>query len=251
VTIRFALLYLGAIAAAEIVTVLGNPIGGVALHIFLLLLLVLHSSLAGQDPSHKLYLALSLAPLIRILSLSMPLADIPRIYWYVIIAVPLMVGAFLVVRRLGFSLREVGFTRRGIPLQLVELLAGASAGFLFGLAGYYVLRIPEPLVSSLDVNQMLLLAIILVIAGFAEEVTFRGVMQRCAMEALGRRGWIYVAFLFAILQIGYLSAFHLLFAVAIGLFLGWLVLRTGSIVGVILAHGIINITFYLIAPFWF
>ena len=247
-TIRFALLYLGAIAAAELVTVLVNPIGGVALHIVLLLLLVLHSSLAGQQPGHKLYLALSLAPLIRILSLSMPITDIPRIYWYVIIAVPLMVGAFLVTRRLGFSLRKVGFVRSGIPLQL---LTGGSAGFLFGLAGYYVLKMPEPLVSSLDVNQILLLASVLLIAGFAEEVTFRGVMQRSAMDALGRWGWIYVAFLFAILQIGYLSAFHLLFALAIGLLFGWVVWRTGSIVGVILAHGVINITLYLIAPFFF
>ena len=247
-TIRFSLLYLGAIAAAELVTVLVNPIGGVALYIVLLLLLVLHSSLAGQQPSHKLYLALSLAPLIRILSLSMPLTDIPRIYWSVIIAVPLMVGAFLVIRRLGFSLREVGFARSEISL---ELLMGGSAGLVLGFAGYYVLKMPEPLVSSLDVNQILLPAIIFLIAGFAEGVTFRGVMQRCAMEALGRWGWIYVAFLFAILQIGYLSAFHFLFALAIGLFFGWVVLKTGSILGVTLAHGIINIILYLIAPFLF
>lgn len=248
-TIRFALLYLGAIAAAELVTALVNPIGGIVLDIVLLLLLVLHSSLAGQQPSHKLYLALSLAPLIRILSLSMPLTDIPRIYWSVIIAVPLMVGAFLVIRRLGFSLREVGFARSEIAL---ELLMGGSAGLVLGFAGYYVLQMPEPLVSSLDVNQILLPAIILLVAtGFAEEITFRGVMQRCAMEALGRWGWIYVAFLFAILQVGYLAPFHFLFALAIGLFFGWVVQETGSILGVSLAHGIINIILYLIAPFLF
>jgi hypothetical protein len=178
----------------------------------------------------------------------MPLADIPSIYWPVIIAVPLLVGAFLVIRRLGFSLREVGLARSGIPLQL---LMGGSAGFLLGLAGYYVLKTPEPLVSSLDVNQILLLAGVFLIAGFAEEVTFRGVMQRSAMDALGRWGWIYVAFLFAILQIGYLSVFHCLFALAIGLLFGWVVWRTGSIFGVILAHGVINITLYLIAPFFF
>lgn len=247
-TIRFALLYLGAIAAAELVLALVNPIGGIALDIVLLLLLVLHSSLAGQQPSHKLYLALSLAPLIRILSLSMPLTDIPRIYWYVIVAVPLMVGAFLVTRRLGFSLREVGFARSEISL---ELLMGGSAGLVLGFAGYYVLKMPEPWVSSLDVNQILLPVIILLIAGFAEEATFRGVMQRCAMEALGRWGWVYVAFLFAILQVGYLSSFHFLFALAIGLFFGWVVLKTGSILGVSLAHGMINIILYLIAPFLF
>jgi H+/Cl- antiporter ClcA len=82
----------------------------------------------------------------------MPLTDIPRIYWYAIIAVPLMGGVFLVIRRLGFSLREVGFAQSEIPLQL---LMGVATGFVFGLVGYYVLGMPKPLVSSLEVNQTL------------------------------------------------------------------------------------------------
>jgi len=237
--IRFPLLYLGAIAAADLITALVNPIGGLAFHIVLLLLLVLHSSLAGEHPSHKLYLALSLAPLLRILSLSMPLTDIPRIYWYVIVAVPLMAGAFLVVRRLDFSLGEVGVARSDIPLQL--LMAG-STGYVLGLVGCYILGTPEPLVGSLGVNETLLLPIILlIVTSFTEEIIFRGVMQRSAMEALGAQGWIYVAVVFAILQIGYLSVFHFLFALAIGLLFGWVVRETGSVLGVGLSHGIINI----------
>jgi len=249
VTIRFALLYLGAIATAELVTVLVNPIGGLALDIAILLLLVAHSILAGEHSSHDFYLALSLAPLIRILNLSMPLTNIPKIYWYGIIAVPLSVGAFLVIRRLGLSLREVGITRDEIPLQL---LLGVSVGFALGLLGSWVLKMAEPSVGSLEVNQTLLPAITLLVAtGFAEELTFRGVMQRCAMETLGRGGWIYVAFLFAILQIGYLSPLHFLFALAMGLSFGYLVLKGDSILGVSLAHGITNIVLYLIAPLLF
>lgn len=253
-SIRFPVLYLLGIAAAELVTALINAIAGLAFHLVLLSLLVFHSSLAGPPdwfphPMYKLYLALSLAPLIRILSLSMPLTDIPRTYWYATIAIPLMAAAFLVIRRLDFSLREVGVTWSEIPLQL---LAGGSTGFFLGLVGYYILETSEPLVASLEVNQTLLGATILLVAtGFAEEITFRGVMQRCAMEALGGSGWIYVAFLFAILQIGYLSAFHFLFALAMGLFYGYLVLRGDSILGVSLSHGITNITLCLIAPFLF
>jgi len=251
---RFPVLYLLGIAVAELVTVLISPIAGIAFHFVLLSLLVLHSSLAGPPhwfphPMYKFYFALSLAPLVRILSLFMPLIDIPRIYWYATIAVPLMAAAFLAIRRLGFSLGEVGFTRSEIPLQL---LTGVSTGFIFGLMGYYILKTPEPLVSSLGVNQTLLPAIILLVAtGFAEEITFRGVIQRCATEAVGRRGWIYVAFLFAILQIGYLSALHFLFALAVGLFYGYVVLKGDSILGVSLSHGIANITLCLIAPFLF
>jgi len=254
VSIRFPVLYLLAIAAAELVTVLINSIAGLAFHLVLLSLLVFHSSLAGPPhwfphPMYKFYFALSLAPLVRILSLFMPLIDIPRIYWFATIAVPLMAAAFLAIRRLGFSLGEVGIVRSDIPLQL---LVGGFTGFIFGLVGYYILKPPEPLVAGLEVNQTLLLAIILLIAtGFAEELTFRGVIQRCATEAVGRWGWVYVAFVFAILQIGYLSAFHFLFALAMGLFYGYVVLKGDSILGVSLSHGITNITLCLIAPFLF
>jgi membrane protease YdiL (CAAX protease family) len=240
------------IAAAELVTVLINPIAGLAFHLVLLSLLVFHSSLAGPPhwfphPMYKFYFALSLAPLIRILSLFMLLVDMPRIYLYATIAVPLMAAAFLAIWRLGFSLGEVGIVRSDIPFQL---LIGTFTGFIFGLAGHYILEPPELLVGGLEVNQTLLLAIILLMAtGFAEELTFRGVMQRCATEAMGRRGWVYVAFVFAILQIGYLSVFHFLFALAMGLFYGYAAFKGGSILGVSLSHGITNITLCLVGHF--
>jgi hypothetical protein len=51
---RFPLLYLGAIAAAELVTALVNPIGGIIFHVVLLVLLVYHSSLVSQYACHHM-----------------------------------------------------------------------------------------------------------------------------------------------------------------------------------------------------
>ncbi len=243
---RIALLYLGAITAAELVTALVNPLGGIIFHIVLLLGLVSHASLTARHPSHKFYLALALAPLIRLLSLSMPLTKFPQIYWYGIIAVPLLVATFTVMRRLEFGPGQVGITCKRLPLQLMVALSGIP----FGIAEFYILR-PSPLIDSLTWEGVLLPALILLVGtGFAEELVFRGVMQRSAGEALGRWGWVYIAVFFAALHIGYLSVIECGFVLVVGLFFGWVIQKTGSLLGITLSHGITNIGLYLIIPFF-
>lgn len=241
---KIALLYLVAIAAAEVVTALVNPLGGIVFHIVLLLGLIAHASFTATYPQEELYLALALAPLIRLLSLSMPLTKFPQIYWYAIIAVPLLVAVFAVMRRLDFHPRDVGLTLNWPPIQFLVGLTGIP----FGMIEFHILR-PESLVNSLAWEEVLLPAVILLVAtGFTEELAFRGVMQRSADDALGGWGWVYVAGVFVVLHIGYLSVADLGLVMAVALFFGWISQNTGSIVGVSLSHGITNIVLYLIAP---
>ena len=240
-----ALLYLVAITTAELVTALVSPLGGGILHILLLLGLVSHASFAAKQVQHKVYLALALAPLIRLLSLSMPLTKFPQIYWYAIITVPLLVAVFAVMQRLNLRAREVGLTLNGLPVQLLVGLTGIP----FGIAEFYILR-PDPLVESLAWQAVVLPALILLVGtGFAEELTFRGVMQTSAEEALGRWGWVYIAVVFTVMHTGYLSLADMGLVLLVGLFFGWVVKKTGSLIGVILSHGITNIVLYLIVPF--
>ena len=79
--VRLATLYLVAIVGAEVVTNLFSLVGGVISHAILLTALIVHSSLAAESSSRKLLLALCLAPLTRIMSLSLPLAQFSPIYW--------------------------------------------------------------------------------------------------------------------------------------------------------------------------
>ncbi len=242
---KIALCYLVAIAAAELVVALVNPLGGIILHIVLLLGLVSHASFVARHPRHKFYLALALAPLIRVLSLSMPLTEFPQIYWYAIIAVPLLVAVFAVMQRLDFRPAQIGLTLNRLPLQFVVALTGIP----FGIAEFYILR-PSPLADSLAWEGMVLPALILLVGtGFVEELVFRGVMQRSATEALGGWGWVYIAGVFTVLHIGYLSWADLGLVLIVGLFFGWVVQKTGSLVGVTLSHGITNIVLYLVVPF--
>jgi hypothetical protein len=90
--------YLVAIALAETATVFVQPLWGVVLHIVTLVVLVGHSALATRSPHQKLLISLALVPLIRIISLSLPLADIPRTWWFPIIYAPLLAAGIVVMR---------------------------------------------------------------------------------------------------------------------------------------------------------
>lgn len=238
------LLYLAAIAAAEGVTAFASPLLGVVVHILILLILIAHASLAGQHPARGIYLGLTLAPLIRILSLSMPLGTIPIIYWYAITALPLLAATFVSIRVLGYSRSEVGLTPGRLPLQVLIGLIGLP----LGVVEYLILR-PQPLADSFAFGALWLPFLILMIGtGFTEELIFRGVLQKAAVEKLRIGALVYVSLLFSVLHMGYYSAVELIFVFAVGLFFAWVAARSRSILGVTLAHGLLNSGLFLFVP---
>jgi membrane protease YdiL (CAAX protease family) len=146
---------------------------------------------------------------------------------------------------LGYSWRELGLTLRGWPLQL----AIGLTGLVFGAVEYVILR-PDPLAPALKLAYVWQPALILLVStGFLEELVFRGLIQNAAVDVLGRWGLVYVAVLFAALHIGYQSLVDVLFVLGVGLFLGWAVYRTRSLLGVTISHGLTNIMLFLIMPF--
>jgi len=243
-----AIIYLLVITLAEMVTIFYMPVVGIGCYLLILVALLLHSALgfAGEYHYRQLFLSLALVPLVRIISLSMPLINIPQLWWYPIIYAPLLAAAFVAVRLLDYSLADVGLRIKSLPVQL----GVALTGFFFGVAEYYILR-TEPLIAELTWQEIWLPALILLVStGFVEEFIFRGVLQRTAMGAF--RGWgiVYVSLLFAVLHAGFLSWLDIIFVFAVALFFGWVVKRTGSLLGVTLAHGITNILLFLILPFF-
>ena len=93
--------------------------------------------------------------------------------------------------------------------------------------------------------------ILAIFTGLLEEVVFRGLMQRAAGEVLGRWGMLYVAVLFAVLHFGYKSPLDVIFVLAVGIFFGWVVARTHSLLGVTISHSLTNIILFLVMPFLF
>lgn len=234
-----------AITVAELLTTWSDPRLGMAVHGLVLVGLFIASTQTGWREAWAFVLSLAFAPLIRMLSLSLPLTHFPILFWYLITSVPLFAAAWVAKRSLGYSWRGLGLTLRGWQLQIVVGLSG----LLFGAAEYYILR-PEPLAPELSWRSTLLPALILIVCtGLLEELIFRGLLQRAAGDALGWWAVPYVAMLFAVLHVGYRSLVDVAFVFVVGLFFGWVVERTRSLLGVTLAHGLTNTMLFLIMPF--
>jgi membrane protease YdiL (CAAX protease family) len=239
------MIYLLLLGAAELVTTFDNPILGLVFHGVVMVALFLHASISRVNAQRRLLFSLSLGPLIRLLSLSMPLVDFQYPYWYAIIGLPLIFSAFMVYQLTGYKLHDVGLSARRLPLQLHLVMLG----FALGWAEFQILR-PAPLVESMRWQDILIPALILLVfTGFLEEFIFRGLMQRTAEDAIGKYAILYISLLFAILHIGYRSVLDFCFVLFVGLIFAYIVKRTQSIWGVTLAHGVTNITLYIVMPF--
>jgi membrane protease YdiL (CAAX protease family) len=232
-------LYFLAITSAELLTVFLDPLVGVVCHGMILVALLIQSAFAADSGRRNLILGLSLVPLIRILSLAMPLVQLPQVYWYPIIYAPLLVATVVVMRIVKLKPSDVGLVRHDLPIQI---LIGVASGFAYGILEYMILR-PKPMVWFPAV-------VLLVTTGFVEELMFRGVLQRLAEPAMGFwQGIIYISLIFAILHIGFFSAVDIIFVLIVALFFAYAVKTTGSLIGVTLSHGIANIFLYLVMPF--
>lgn len=191
------------------------------------------------------------APLFRVLR---PQGGIHSVPGFLVAALSLeltLVGfvALAAVLRRGGAARSVPTARRRWPeLVALGLLAGpllflVSAIVQLALAstlGVRQTQIADFLwIRRLDLGQFgLLLAIVAVLAPFAEEAFFRGYVFRAYLEA---RGWLWAyplsAALFALLHTNLPAAAPIF---AMGLVLAWVYDRTRSIVPCAIAHGFNN-----------
>jgi membrane protease YdiL (CAAX protease family) len=131
-------------------------------------------------------------------------------------------------------------------LQVLFGLFGIGLGYI----EYLILR-PAPLVGVLTLGQIWLPALILIIfTGILEELVFRGLMQAAFTKKFGP--WLtnlLVSLLFAVLHLGYGSLPDMVFVFVVAVLFGLVTRWTGSIIGVSLAHGLTNVTLFLIFPF--
>ncbi|TAK26080.1 MAG: CPBP family intramembrane metalloprotease [Chloroflexota bacterium] len=238
---------LAILAGAELTTAAIDARIGLGLHAILLGVLVVLGVRTTDTAKRELYWALTLAPVIRIGSLSMPLGRLPLMEWYPLIGVPLFSATFFTAYRLGYTRQQLGLTINfaDMPRQLAMVALGA----LLGIGEYLIFR-PAPLAERFTLEAIAWPAfILLVFTGLEEELIFRGLMQRASLRALGRWGLIYVNLIFAVLHIGYLSVLDVVFVFLVGFLFSLFVLRTKSLFGVTIAHGGVNIVLFLILPY--
>lgn len=246
--VLFCWIYAVLITAAEVVVGYGNIVVGVGIHAGLLVAVLAHSAFAGRQESSKMILTLVLAPLTRIMSLSMPLGGIPVYYWYAIIGTPLIVATVILARANGYKASDLGVAIPKLSMIPGQLLF-ALVGIVLGYIEYSILK-PHPIISPLTLGGILLPAVILTIfTGFMEEFAFRGVMHKAFTDGVSARfSLIFVSYIFAVLHITHLHVLDIFFVFAVALLFTFAFNRFRNLLGITLAHGMTNIFLYIVWP---
>jgi uncharacterized protein len=196
----------------------------------------------GSRSANRL-LVLPLVPLLRISDLTMTVKGVPPLGEYALVGLPVLgaaawvsklVGPRRLLRRLGaWSWQQVGVGICGVPL---------------GLVAFLIFR-PHPLGTHLSTARIVWGSLIVVVfVAFLEEVIFRGLLQDAFTDLYGRSGIAWSSLLFAVASLGVHPTAYVPFAAAVGLAFGWVVERTASLVGVILAHSFLAVGLILVWP---
>jgi membrane protease YdiL (CAAX protease family) len=235
-------IYIGSFGIVELLLYYVLMQYALVLYFAILITLILHGTFSPNETQRGFWLALGLVPLIRIVSIVTPAAEISIITHYILIGVLALLGIYTVARHLKYSFHDIGLSAQYFRSQILTAFTGCALGMID-----YVILKPEPLMAGSFVQLILSGLVLLICTGFIEELAFRGVLQHAA-GALGSRGWIAVAPIYALLQIGSGSLLHIVFTLGVALYFGFVVLKTRSVIGVGMAHGLLNIFLFLVMP---
>ena len=240
-------MYLIAISAAQVMSAFYVSPLGMIFNIIITVVAILRSALIDSPIYRNMLLSLTLVPLIRIITLVLPLGDIPPILIYFVSYSPVFLAAIFLVYNMGYKLQQIGVNFRRFWIQPII----AATGVAFGYIGYFII-LPESIITELSWKEVWLPAsILLICAGFMTEFVFHGILQSVIRRAFGWLGLIYVGVLFTVTYLGFLPAIALPFIFVIALFFSLVVVKTRSIIGVSFSFGIYNILVYLILPLMF
>lgn len=242
-------MYLLTITASELITALINPNWGLFCHGVILFTLAGHAAFVYPAEKNSSYflMSITLAPLIRIISLYAPLSRFYFLQWFLVLSIPLFFAAILMILFQHLSEQDVGLVLKLKQFRLQ--LAIIFTGIPFGCIEYFILK-PNPLVVELSVRSLFApIVIMLVCTGFAEELIFRGIIQHNAIKYFNPGlGIFFVTVLFAVMHIGNMSLLDVVFVFFIGYFYSYAVKFTGSITGVSISHGLTNVVLFLVMP---
>src|SRR5438445_12845372 len=234
----YLLAYLVTVIVAEImIAVPGGATGqvrplqplGLAMHILLVFTLMFLSVLLQpkDPPLANLLVAVSLASLVRVFSLAVPrfaflATPESNVYntipWLGLVSVPLLVSVAAVAYVQKLRPRDLGLVIRRwqeVPLQLVV----AMTGIPLGLLEFAILR-PAAWIPQETAALLLSGGVVIFLAtGLSEELIFRGVLLKRAVEALDERyGLLHVTAIFASLHVYFLPAPDIAFRCPVRLF---------------------------------
>jgi membrane protease YdiL (CAAX protease family) len=232
----------GLLAAGEAIMLTLGATAGVFAHSVVLIALVALSMRPG--PTQRLTLALAVLPLIRVLSLALPAAIVPIVYWYLEIGLAGTEGVLLVMRRLNLTPHAVGLRRAPIAEIVIVGLIGAVLGIpAYLIAGRLDLGHGGGLVGLAIAS-----AVVIVFVGFFEELLFRGLIQSAGTALFSRGGVLLSVAATVLMYSASLNPRYIVFAALVATFFGLVVRRSGSIAGPIAGHAGLALVQLVVLP---
>jgi membrane protease YdiL (CAAX protease family) len=234
-----------AVAVAEALAAVDAVGAALAIDMALVLGLANGALFVRSRATAKLLCVLALVPLIRPVGMAMSFDVVPREYWPALAAAPLLVAAVWAAHTVDFLLVD-----RLLRSRAPSMRTAAVCAPLLGLGAYLAAGPPEPALAAPG----------LVLAGMglalfaapAQEILFRGVLQRLAAATFGPRTVVLVILngLYAATLLGVSLAFALYMG-AIGMAFSTFVRRTGALGEVVVAHAGLSIFGLLLWPLVF
>ena len=239
--------YIMILIFSELVTTYYMTSWGIILDVILTTALVINSTLTKSVKFSYLLQAMILLPLIRIMSLSIPVIELEPIYWLLIMSIPVFAAVWILMQSQCLSKKMVGINTRNLPLQLLVGLTGLG----FGFVEYLILQ-PAALVSNLSPLTVIFAgSIVMISTGLLEELVFRGIIQRNAENIMGKIwGIIFTSILFVGFNISWNSPLDLIFIFGVSTCYGYIFQKTRSILGISISHGLCNVFLFIILPFF-
>jgi len=238
----YVALSMALVVLAELLIFFGHNEAAMAVHGFNLIAMALSTSYL-EDRSFQ---ALMLLPLFRLLNAAMPVFFTLTLYSYSFIYAPMYLPMFLMVWQKKFSLDEIGLTLRGFQYYLP---LGIAIGLAIGWGEYQVIH-PQILTPDKGLEGLIILSLIMIFfVGLVEEFIFRSALQTVLCEKWGTWAGLFIAsILFGFMHGGYRVPTEILFTFSAGLIFGVMFLRTRSLPFITLAHGVTNVSLFLIVP---
>lgn len=231
------------LSAEAIFTFVSIPVG-VIIYLTLLISLLVIALMKHQEPNYPLFTALTLIPLFRIISISLPMTGLPELFGIIVVSVPLFLTGIMISKTVSLTPKAMGFKISKLYQQLLIALSGLPLGMI----RFYIIR-PESNRISVAPIEIIVWAATLLGVGLLEEFLFRGVLFHVANQFLGNnKAMFFISLLYATLAISSKSLFNIIFAFLLSILFCRIIIWKESIVGISLAHGLMNITFYLICP---
>lgn len=239
--------YIVILIFSEVVTTYDMTSWGIGLQVLLITCLVINSTLTKSTKFSYLLQAMVLLPLIRIMSLSIPVIELEPLYWLALMAIPIMAAIWILMQSQHISREMAGLNAKNLPLQILVGLTGLGFGFV-----EYLIFQPTAFIPDLNpVNIVFASSIIIFSTGLLEELVFRGIIQRNAENIMGKIwGIIFTSVLFTGFNISWNSSMDIIFIFAVSTCYGYVFQKTRSILGISISHGLCNVLLFIILPFF-